>query len=59
MKTQLSIYGILIIAYIVYNLFFKVEDERINTVINILLASVIFLVIAVMAFYMLKKIKKK
>ncbi len=59
MKTQIIIYAILVIAYIIYNLFFKINDERINTAINILIASIIFGFVAYMAFRLLKKIKKK
>ncbi|MDR2204715.1 MAG: hypothetical protein LBE36_00925 [Flavobacteriaceae bacterium] len=58
MKKQLVIYIILILVYIVYNSFFKVEDERINAAINILIAGVLFGYIAYTAFVMLRKMKK-
>lgn len=59
MKKHLTIYGILIAVFVVYNFFFKVEDERMNTVINIAFASVLFLYIAFMASVLLKKMKIK
>lgn len=58
MKPQLIIFGILVAGYIMYNLFFQLPDERTNTVVNILLASIIFAYIAFMAFSLLKKMKK-
>ncbi len=48
----------MIIAFIAYNQFFQIEDERVNTVINILFASFLFLYIAYIAWVVLKKIKK-
>jgi hypothetical protein len=58
MKPQLIIFGILVAGYIMYNLFFQIPDERTNTVVNILFASIIFAYIAFMAFSLLKKMKK-
>ncbi|GEN77802.1 hypothetical protein [Chryseobacterium hagamense] len=58
MKPQLIIFGVLVAGYIVYNLFLQIPDERTNTVINILFASIIFAYIAFMAFSLLKKMKK-
>ena len=58
MKNQLYIYAALIIAFIIYNQFFRVQDERLNTIINIIFASILFLYIAYIAFVALKKIKK-
>lgn len=58
MKPQLIIFGVLVAGYIVYNLFLQIPDERTNTVVNILFASVIFAYIAFMAFSLLKKMKK-
>ncbi|WP_185151765.1 hypothetical protein [Chryseobacterium sp. SN22] len=58
MKPQLIIFGVLVAGYISYNLFFRIADERTNTVVNILFASVIFAYIAFMAFSLLKKMKK-
>ncbi len=59
MKKQLIIYLILILVYIVYNQFFRVEDERMNTIINILFVSFLVLYIGYMAFVMLRKLKSK
>lgn len=58
MKKQLYIYAVLVIIFIVYNQFFQVADERLNAVINILFASVLFLYIGYMAFVLLKRLKK-
>ncbi|WP_417429560.1 hypothetical protein [Halpernia sp.] len=58
MKKQLIIYGILIIIFLVYNFFFKVADEKTNTAINILIASIIFGYIAYLAFTILKKMNQ-
>lgn len=58
MKPQLIIFSVLVAGYILYNLFFQIPDERTNTVVNILFASVIFAYIAFMAFSLLKKMKK-
>lgn len=49
---------ILIIIFVVYNLFFQVADERINTVINILFSSFLFLYIGYIAYVILRKLKK-
>jgi hypothetical protein len=59
MKKQLTVYGILILIYLIYNFFFKVADEKINTAINILFASLIFGYIAYLAFTLLKKLNNK
>lgn len=58
MKPQLIIFGILVAGYIVYNLFFQLEDDKTNTAFNIIYASIIFAYIAFMAFSLLKKMKK-
>ncbi len=58
MKKQLILYMILIMIFVVYNLFFQVSDERINTIINILFASFLFLYIGYIAFVILRKLKK-
>lgn len=58
MKKHLLVYAALVIIYIAYNLFFKLEDPRINDAINILATSVLFLYIAVLAFVLLRKLKK-
>jgi len=58
MKNQLYIYIILITVFIIYNQFFAVEDERINTLINILFTSFLVLYMGYAAFILLKKMKK-
>lgn len=58
MKPQLIIFSILVAGYIIYNLFLQIPDDRTNTVVNILFASIIFAYIAFMAFSLLKKMKK-
>ncbi len=58
MKKQLYIYAVLIAIFILYNQFFQVEDEKTNTIINILFASFLFLYIGYLAFLALQKIKK-
>ncbi|MGA9212740.1 hypothetical protein [Kaistella sp.] len=57
MKKQLYIYVAMIIAFIVYNQFFQVKDERLNEGINILFASFLFLYIGYLAYLVLKRIK--
>ncbi|MCT6764042.1 hypothetical protein RIT98_00640 [Riemerella anatipestifer] len=59
MKKQLYLYAILIIVFILYNTIFKVEDGRINTIINIVFTSVLFLYIAYIAWVILKKMKNR
>lgn len=59
MKKQLAIYGILIILFIIYNFFLKVDNDRINTAINIVITSIIFGYISYMALVLLKKMKNK
>ncbi|WP_165592827.1 hypothetical protein [Chryseobacterium sp. JAH] len=58
MKLHLIFFAVLIVGFISYNLFLESEDERLNTIINILYASVLFGYIAFMAFALLKKMKK-
>ncbi|CAD7801535.1 hypothetical protein CHRY9390_00791 [Chryseobacterium aquaeductus] len=58
MKAHLIIFAVLITGFISYNIFFKVEDDRLNTIINILYASVLFGYIAFMGFALLKKMKR-
>ncbi|MBQ0151304.1 MAG: hypothetical protein KBS61_00195 [Chryseobacterium sp.] len=58
MKPHLVVFAILIAGYIGYNLFFQVADDKTNTVINIIYASIIFAYISFMAFSVLKKMKK-
>ena len=57
MKKQLYIYAALIVAFIIYNQFFQVEDDRLNEGINILFASVLYLYIGYLAYLLLKRIK--
>lgn len=59
MKTQLTIYLLLILMYVLYNQFFRVEDEKMNVIINIIFASFLFLYISYIAFVFLQKTKKK
>ena len=59
MKKQLYFYILMIVAFVVYNQFFRIEDERLNEIINILFASFLFLYIGFMAFIVLKRLKKK
>jgi hypothetical protein len=58
MKPHLIVFAILITAFITYNFFFQIEDDRTNTAVNIILASVLFGYIAFMAYSLLKKMKK-
>jgi len=58
MKPHLIIFAILIAGFIIYNFFFRIEDDRMNTVVNIMYASVLFGYISFMAFSVLKKMKK-
>ncbi|MBW7676135.1 hypothetical protein [Chryseobacterium chendengshani] len=58
MKIHLIFFAFLIAGFISYNVFFKAVDDRTNTIINILYASVLFGYIAFMAFALLKKMKK-
>ncbi|AFR35749.1 hypothetical protein RIU07_07040 [Riemerella anatipestifer] len=59
MKKQLYLYAILIIVFILYNTVLKVEDGRIDTIINIVFTSVLFLYIAYIAWVILKKMKNR
>ena len=58
MKRQLYNYAGIIILYVLYNQFIQVKDEKIDTIINILFASVLFGYIAYMGIILLKKMKK-
>ncbi|KMQ72646.1 hypothetical protein [Chryseobacterium koreense] len=57
MKRQLYFYIAMIMTFIIYNQFFQVADPRLNTIINILFASFLFLYIGYMAFVLLKRMK--
>ncbi len=59
MKKQLFIYAVLVLIFIAYNQFFQLEDERLNNLINILYASMLFLYIGYLAYTVLRKLKKK
>lgn len=58
MKPQLIIFAILIAGFISYNLFFQPQDDKTNTAVNIVYASVLFGYISFMAYSLLKKMKK-
>ena len=58
MKPHLIVFAVLIAIFIAYNFFFRIEDDRMNTVVNIILASILFGYIAFMAYSLLKKMKK-
>ncbi|HCN11308.1 MAG TPA: hypothetical protein PKC37_09180 [Kaistella sp.] len=57
MKRQLYFYIAMILAFIAYNQFFQVQDERLNTLINILFASFLFLYIGYVAYLVLRRMK--
>lgn len=58
MKSQLIIFAILITGFISYNLFFQSQDDKTNTAVNIVYASILFGYISFMAYSLLKKMKK-
>lgn len=58
MKPHLIVFAILIAGFIIYNLFFQIQDDKTNTVINIIYASILFGYISFMAFSLLKKMRK-
>ncbi|MGN7866720.1 hypothetical protein [Chryseobacterium sp.] len=58
MKPQLIIFAILITGFISYNLFFQSQDDKTNTAVNIVYASILFGYISFMAYSLLKKMKK-
>lgn len=57
MKNQLYFYIAMILAFVAYNQFFQVQDEKINSVINILFSSFLFLYIGYVAYLVLKRMK--
>ena len=59
MKKHLFIYGFLILIFITYNVFFRVGDARMDNAINIILSSILFGYITLIAFLIIKKIKNK
>jgi hypothetical protein len=58
MKPQLIIFALLIAGFIAYNLFFQSPDDKMNTIINIALASILFGYISFIAYSLLRKMKK-
>ncbi|WBV51943.1 hypothetical protein [Chryseobacterium gambrini] len=58
MKPQLIIFGILIAGFIAYNLFFQLADDRTNTAVNTIYASLLFAYISFMAYSLIRKMKK-
>ncbi|WP_175547517.1 hypothetical protein [Chryseobacterium oranimense] len=58
MKPHLIVFAVLIAIFIAYNFFFRIEDDRMNTIVNIALASILFGYISFMAYSLLKKMKK-
>ncbi|WP_313267034.1 hypothetical protein [Epilithonimonas vandammei] len=59
MKKQLIIYGVLILAFVLYNFLEPVKNAKTDTLINILFASALFLYIAYIAYLVLRKMGKK
>ncbi|AZI40638.1 MULTISPECIES: hypothetical protein [Epilithonimonas] len=59
MKKQLIIYGVLILAFVLYNFLEPVKNAKTDTLINILFASILFLYIAYIAYLVLRKMGKK
>lgn len=57
MKKQLYIYIAVIAVFIAYNQFFAVQDEKLNTIINILFASFLFLYMGYIAWVALRRMK--
>jgi len=58
MKPHLIIFAVLIAGFAIYNIFFALADDRSNTLVNIIYASVLFGYISFMAFTVLKKLRK-
>lgn len=58
MKKYLFIYVVLIVVFIIFNLFFDLGNERLNTVVNLLLGSIIFGYISWIAIVILRRMKK-
>jgi len=58
MKPHLFIFGFLIAGFAVYNIFFALADDRMNTLVNIVYASILFGYISFMALTVLRKMKK-
>ncbi len=58
MKTHIIIFGVLIAGFIAFNFFLQTGNDRTDTAVNIIYASVLFGYISFMAFSLLKKMKK-
>ncbi|WP_346984178.1 hypothetical protein [Chryseobacterium sp. POE27] len=58
MKIHLIIFGVLIAGFIIFNIFLQSGDDRTDTAINIIYASILFAYISFMAFSLLKKMRK-
>ena len=58
MKKHLLIYALLIMMFIIFNLFFHLRNERLNTAVNLLLGSIIFGYISWIAISILRRMKK-
>ncbi|MEC5393833.1 hypothetical protein [Bergeyella sp. RCAD1439] len=59
MKKQLFLYAVLVLGFILYNAFFRSEDQRMDTLINILYTSLLFLYMGYMAFIVLRRMKQR
>jgi len=58
MKPQLIIFGILITGFVIFNFFLQSDNDRINTAVNIVYASILFAYISFMAYSLLRKTRK-
>lgn len=59
MRIQLIIYILLILLFVIYNQFLRVEDAKLNAIINIIFASFLFLYMGYFAYTLLQKTKRK
>lgn len=59
MKKQLFLYAVLVLGFILYNAFFRSEDQRMDPLINILYTSLLFLYMGYMAFIDLRRMKQR
>lgn len=58
MNSRLIIFGILIAGFIIFNVFLQSDDDRTNTAINIIYASILFAYISFMAYSLIREMKK-
>jgi len=58
MKLQLIIFGILIAGFVIFNFFLQSDNDRINTAVNIIYASILFGYISFMAYSLLRKTRR-